>query len=119
MDIVRYLVEGGAVDVNEADADGFTPLIMAATNGHTDIVRFLVEEGKADVRKAKAKVGATPSSWRRNRGTRRSYASWWRRARQTWTVTTDDGAMPSSWRRRRGTRRSCDIWWKGAKRTLI
>ena len=65
-----------------------TALVQAATKGFVEVVRFLVEEGKADVDKAKTDDGSTPSSWRRRRGTRRSCASWWRRARRTWTRRT-------------------------------
>ena len=42
---------GGVIDVNEADADGRTPLSMAAYKGHGDVVKDLLGAG-ADVNKA-------------------------------------------------------------------
>jgi hypothetical protein len=44
---VKELVESG-VDINAASENGETPLIIAASNNHTDIVRSLLEAG-ADI----------------------------------------------------------------------
>jgi ankyrin repeat protein len=41
MDIVRLLLEAEA-DVNKADNDGLTALMLAAKHGHTDIVNVLL-----------------------------------------------------------------------------
>jgi ankyrin repeat protein len=43
-DGVRALVEAGA-DLNVADPDGTTPLVMAIINRHNDIAKFLIEHG--------------------------------------------------------------------------
>jgi ankyrin repeat protein len=57
LDIVRFLVEGGAAK-DQAQNDGATPLLVAAGEGHLDIVRFLVAAGAA---KDQARNdGATP-----------------------------------------------------------
>ena len=44
MDAVRALVEGGA-DVNIANGDKFTPLVIAIVNGHYDVAQYLVDHG--------------------------------------------------------------------------
>ena len=41
------LLDAGA-DINERDANGITPLIIAITNNHPDVARFLIERG-ADI----------------------------------------------------------------------
>ena len=38
----------GILDVNQSDSKGFTPLFVAAQNGHTRIVTLLLQNG-ADV----------------------------------------------------------------------
>ena len=40
--------EHGILDVNKTDTAGFTPLFVAAQNGHMNIIRFLLEN-QADV----------------------------------------------------------------------
>ena len=45
---VKYLVEEHGVDVNQRDADAFTPLHNAASRGDVEMIRYLVEKG-ADV----------------------------------------------------------------------
>lgn len=42
MEAARALVEGGA-DVNVANADKFTPLVMSITNGHFDLALYLLD----------------------------------------------------------------------------
>ena len=41
---VEALAAGGA-DLDQADPDGFTPLIIATLNGHYDLAKLLVEKG--------------------------------------------------------------------------
>jgi len=55
---VRKLIEQG-VDVNLADTDGATPLIMASQNGHAKVVQMLLA-ARADVNKGSATGGVTP-----------------------------------------------------------
>jgi len=57
VDAVRKLLDEGA-DVNRANWDGVTPLIIACGNGHVDVARLLLEKG-AEVDKAE-KEGWTP-----------------------------------------------------------
>jgi ankyrin repeat protein len=57
------LIKAGA-DVNQVSSSGFTPLNVAACNGHDGIVALLIQAG-ADVRKAShpcpcSKRGYTP-----------------------------------------------------------
>jgi ankyrin repeat protein len=51
------LIKAGA-DVNQATSDGYTPLYIAAQNGHEGCVAVLIQAG-ANVRKAD-KTGLTP-----------------------------------------------------------
>jgi len=44
LDAVRRALEGG-VDVDAADAEGRTALMMAAFEGHTEVVRLMLEHG--------------------------------------------------------------------------
>ena len=57
MDVVKILVERGA-DMNKADNNGATPLLIASQKGHVDVVKILVERG-ADINKA-TNDGYTP-----------------------------------------------------------
>jgi ankyrin repeat protein len=57
LESARILVTAGA-DVNQTDANGITPLIMAITNNHVDVARFLMERG-ADIN-ASDWYGRTP-----------------------------------------------------------
>ena len=58
---VKALIEQG-IDVNDANHDGTTPLIVACENGNIKIARFLIENG-ADVNaKAEDYPGAFPSA---------------------------------------------------------
>lgn len=63
-EMVALLVEFGA-DVNLANSEGVTALMMAALEGHCDIVRLLVQAGAditmKDCRKEGALVGAAKS----------------------------------------------------------
>ena len=61
--MVEFLVAHGA-NVNQADIDGETPLLKAASSGHLDAVSFLVVHG-ADVNHADS-YGETPLSVARN-----------------------------------------------------
>lgn len=56
----RTLIERG-VAVDAGDYDGWTPVMIAADEGHEEIVELLIEAG-ADVR-AKDKTGATSLHW--------------------------------------------------------
>jgi len=44
LDIARVLVKQAKVDLNNPDNFGFTPLLLASTNGHFNMVKFLLEE---------------------------------------------------------------------------
>jgi ankyrin repeat protein len=57
LDAVRTLIAAGA-DVNRADPDGISPLIMAIINAHYDVAALLVEKG-ADVNRPDS-IGQTP-----------------------------------------------------------
>lgn len=56
--MVSTLMEAGA-DVSLCNADGWSPLKIAAANGRTDIVASLLKAG-ADVSRANLKDGWTP-----------------------------------------------------------
>jgi ankyrin repeat protein len=58
-DVIRCLVSDLGADAKQANADGFTPLYVAAERGHLDIVQCLVVELGADVNQA-TEDGATP-----------------------------------------------------------
>jgi hypothetical protein len=51
LDLVRLLVKELGADVNEANKDGFMPLVLAATMENFEMVKFLVMELGADVNK--------------------------------------------------------------------
>ena len=55
---MRLLLDKGT-DVNKADEDGQTPLLIACQKGHVDAVRLVLEKG-AEVDQAEKKYGATP-----------------------------------------------------------
>ena len=42
LDVIQYLVEQGA-DMEKADNEGWTPLIVASWRGHTGVTRYLLE----------------------------------------------------------------------------
>jgi ankyrin repeat protein len=58
LEILRVLIKGHRVDVNQALQDGSNPFIIAALNGHLTLLRCLVYELGADVNKAD-NVGST------------------------------------------------------------
>lgn len=47
--IVKALLEKRA-DANHRDANGCTPLMCSAQNGHTRCIEMLVSQGKADIK---------------------------------------------------------------------
>lgn len=55
-------------DANTRDNDGWTPLMLAAYNGHLDVVKFLVATG-VDINTS-AKDGWTPLMWAESNGKR-------------------------------------------------
>jgi ankyrin repeat protein len=57
--MMRCLVEELGADVNGANSDGQTPILLASLKGHVNLVRFLAVTLCADVNKA-ARSGATP-----------------------------------------------------------
>lgn len=65
LDEVRALIAAGA-DVNNADEDGFGPLMCACVQGRTEIVRFLLDVGAAADRPDA--IGRTPLSWTVTKG---------------------------------------------------
>jgi ankyrin repeat protein len=54
---MKYLVETLGADVNQRDANGYTPLHHAAARGDNEMIQYLVSKG-ADV-KAVARNGRT------------------------------------------------------------
>ncbi|WP_265039233.1 ankyrin repeat domain-containing protein [Wolbachia endosymbiont (group A) of Yponomeuta plumbellus] len=58
LDVVKYFVDEGKVDVNLRDNDGQVPLHSASWSGHLDVVEYLISKG-ADIN-AKDKDGKTP-----------------------------------------------------------
>jgi hypothetical protein len=56
---VQCLVKELSADVNQADDDGFTPLYIAAQQGHHSVVQCLVKELGANVNRATLD-GSTP-----------------------------------------------------------
>ena len=57
LDTTRILLAAGA-DIEQTDANGITPLIIAITNNHPDVARFLIDRG-ANIR-ATDWYGRTP-----------------------------------------------------------
>ena len=49
LEIVKFLVETGKVDVNSVSSGGQTPVSCAADTGHLNIVRYLVETANASI----------------------------------------------------------------------
>ena len=45
MDIVQCLTEVYKVDIDNKDANGTTPLLEAAINGHLSIIEYFIEKG--------------------------------------------------------------------------
>ena len=45
--VAELLSQGGRVDARE---QGFTPLLVAAQEGHTEVCKLLLETGKANVK---------------------------------------------------------------------
>ena len=62
----QVLIEDGGSDVNAFDADGWTPVHLAAENGHLPLVRLLVTS-RAHV-ECQTKFGRTPLHWACCRG---------------------------------------------------
>ena len=44
-EVVKLLLDNGAA-VNTADGFGWTPLLLAVDNGHTEIVKLLLGKGR-------------------------------------------------------------------------
>jgi len=42
---VAALLSGGSVDIDQADPDGWTPLMLAVCNGHIQVARMLLNKG--------------------------------------------------------------------------
>jgi len=57
--VVRLLLAHAAVDANQADKDGATPLFIAAKYGHKAMVRLLFAHAAVDANQA-TQDGATP-----------------------------------------------------------
>ena len=45
--IPRETLLAAGADIEQADANGITPLLMAITNNHMDVARFLIDRGAA------------------------------------------------------------------------
>jgi len=57
--VVRLLLARDGVDANAKHNDGWTPLILAAQNGHESVIRLLLAKAGVDAN-AKHKDGWTP-----------------------------------------------------------
>ena len=53
------LLESNAIQINQPDKDGTTPLFIACQNGHLDIVRVLLESNAIQLNDS-MNNGATP-----------------------------------------------------------
>jgi len=49
-------VEHDGANINKANGDGNTPLIIARKNGHQDIEKYLVENNKKKIKIKKKKI---------------------------------------------------------------
>ena len=49
MELIKNILELSPVDVNVQKNDGFTALMLASLNGHTEIARMLLERPEIDV----------------------------------------------------------------------
>ncbi|KAF2174401.1 ankyrin, partial [Zopfia rhizophila CBS 207.26] len=65
--VVKLLLETGKVDVDSKDAEGRTPLWLAAREGHKAVVKLPPETGKVDP-DSKDAGGWTPLSWAAEEG---------------------------------------------------
>lgn len=45
MSVVRALILGASLDVNDSDVNGITPLHLAAAAGHHEVAATLIDEG--------------------------------------------------------------------------
>lgn len=43
--IIKTLVRGASVNVDDADVDGITPIHLAASEGHHEVIAALIDEG--------------------------------------------------------------------------
>jgi ankyrin repeat protein len=59
--IEKLILQKEGIDINQADTNGYTPLYLAAKNGHTKVVELLLKRG-ADINKADPRVN-TPLYW--------------------------------------------------------
>ena len=57
-EVVRALLAAPGIDVNKADDNGWTAVMVAAREGHTEVVRALLAAPGIDVNKA-TKIGNT------------------------------------------------------------
>ncbi|KFY79296.1 hypothetical protein V499_01712 [Pseudogymnoascus sp. VKM F-103] len=66
-DLLRRLCKGNAVNMNATDKDGWTPLSLAARDGHEALLKSLLDSDIVDV-DLKNGEGRTPLSWAAENG---------------------------------------------------
>jgi ankyrin repeat protein len=47
--VIKNLIRGASVNVNDADVDGITPIHLATSEGHHEVIAALLDEGGAHV----------------------------------------------------------------------
>ena len=58
--VVTYLLSHPQICINQADTDGWTPLLRASQKGHVKVVEGLLADPYINVNKAHNDSGATP-----------------------------------------------------------
>ncbi|OBT54916.1 hypothetical protein VE04_06568 [Pseudogymnoascus sp. 24MN13] len=66
-DLLRRLCKGNAINMNATDKDDWTPLSLAARDGHEALLKLLLDSGSVDA-DLKNGVGRTPLSWAAENG---------------------------------------------------
>ncbi|KFY58528.1 hypothetical protein V496_06094 [Pseudogymnoascus sp. VKM F-4515 (FW-2607)] len=66
-DLMRRLFKGNVININAADEHGWTPLSLAARDGHETVVKSLLDSDIVDA-DSKNEEGRTPLSWAAENG---------------------------------------------------